>query len=224
MPITSFPGLEFDPAISPAGDLVAYAWEGEGGDNFDIYVQSIVTGSRLQLTTAAAADRGPAWSPDGQRIAFVRVRSRRERSTSGEGRGHRHARARRARAAVVRGRIGLATAGPWHGLSWTPDGNHLVFSDRSGSAPASAIYLYSFENGGRRQLTHPPTNLTDVSPVVSPDGRYLAFVRMNPLAGGGNVFLQKLEQLQVSGEPTQLTIGRSVLSVRLDGGQPQHHP
>ena len=23
------------------GDLVAYAWEGEGGDNFDIYVQSI---------------------------------------------------------------------------------------------------------------------------------------------------------------------------------------
>ena len=35
---------------------------------------------------------------------------------------------------------------------------------------------------------------------------------MNPLAGGGNVFLQKLEQLQVSGEPTQLTNGRSVLT------------
>jgi dipeptidyl aminopeptidase/acylaminoacyl peptidase len=33
---------------------------------------------------------------------------------------------------------------------------------------------------------------------------------MNPLAGGGNVFLQKLEQLQVSGEPTPLTNGRSV--------------
>ena len=35
---------------------------------------------------------------------------------------------------------------------------------------------------------------------------------MNPLAGGGNVFLQKLEQLQVSGEPTQLTNGRGVLT------------
>jgi Tol biopolymer transport system component/DNA-binding winged helix-turn-helix (wHTH) protein len=212
VPITSFPGLELDPAISPAGDLVAYAWEGEGGDNFDIYVQSIVTGSRLPLTTAAVADRGPAWSPDGQQIAFVRLRSEMgEINVSGGGE------------IIVMPALGGPdrrlfevswpwTAGPWHRLSWTPDGKHLVFSDRSGSGPGSAVYLYSFGDGGRRQLTHPPTNLSDVSPVVSPDGRYLAFVRMNPLARGGNVILQKLEQLQVSGEPTPLTNGRSVLT------------
>ena len=41
VPITSFPGLELDPAISPAGNFVAFAWEGVGGDNFDIYVRSI---------------------------------------------------------------------------------------------------------------------------------------------------------------------------------------
>ena len=209
VPITSYPGLELDPAISPSGELVAFAWEGEGGDNFDIYVQSIVTGSRWQLTTDGAADGGPAWSPDGQRIAFVRVRSGRgQLNVSG-----------RAEIIVMPALGGPEqplfeawSFGPAHGLSWTPDGKHLVFSDRSGSGPASAIYLYSFEDGGRRQLTHPPTNLTDVYPVVSPDGRYLAFVRMNPLAGGGNVFLQKLEQLQVSGQPTQLTNGRSVLT------------
>ena len=36
---------------------------------------------------------------------------------------------------------------------------------------------------------------------------------MNPYARGGNVFLQKLEQLHLSGEPTQLTFGRSVLTL-----------
>ena len=168
--------------------------------------------SRLQLTTAPPPTVGQRGRPtvNGSRSC---VSLGRERSTSREGRGHRHACVRRARAAVVRAaKSGASTTGPGHGLSWTPDGKHLVFGDRTGSGPASAIYLYSFEDGGRRQLTHPPTNLTDVSPVVSPDGRYLAFVRMNPLAGGGNVFLQKLEQLQVSGEPTQLTNGRSVLT------------
>ena len=78
------------------------------------------------------------------------------------------------------------------------------------STASSAIYLYSLKDGKRRQLTRPPANLSDIHPVVSPDGRYLAFVRMNPLARGGNVFLQKLEQLQVVGEPTQLTFDRAV--------------
>ena len=30
VPLTSFPGLELDPAIAPAGNFVAFAWEGEG--------------------------------------------------------------------------------------------------------------------------------------------------------------------------------------------------
>ena len=46
--------------------------------------------------------------------------------------------------------------------------------------PRRQSTLYSFEDGRRRQLTRPPTNLSDIHPVVSPDGRYLAFVRMNP--------------------------------------------
>jgi WD40-like Beta Propeller Repeat len=72
-PLTSLPGLELDPAISPAGNAVAFAGDGEHGDNFDIYVRSLEGGLPLRLTTDGAADHAPAWSPDGQRIAFVRL-------------------------------------------------------------------------------------------------------------------------------------------------------
>ena len=138
VPITSLPGLELDPAISPAGNFVAFAWEGEGGDNFDIYVRSIDGNSLQRLTNDAAADHAPTWSPDGQRIAFVRFWTESAR--------FRRAGARRSRAAAVRGRAGVwrLRFGNGCGLSWTPDGKHLVFGDRScrRTFSTSAIYLY----------------------------------------------------------------------------------
>jgi Tol biopolymer transport system component len=209
VPITRFQGMEVDPAISPDGKLVAFAWDGGSGDDFDIYVRSIDGNSQKQLTKDAAPDHAPTWSPDGQRIAFVRVL---------EGK----------RQIVVLPVLGgservlfdaAQELGAWmwwggsYGLSWTPDGKHLVFGDQSGPASNSAIYLYSFEDGERRQLTHPPANLSDSHPVVSPNGRYLAFVRVNrdPSAVLRNVLLQKLEQLHVSGEPTPVTSGLRVI-------------
>ena len=206
IPITRLPGLEVEPAISPTGTFVAFAWDGKNEDNFDIYVRSIDGSNELQLTSDAAADHAPAWSPDGQRIAFVRVVAGR-------------------RVIMVMPALGgpeqrLFEAGmepgAWFlggssiGLSWTPDGKYLVFGDRNVSSLTSAIYLYSLEDGQRRQLTTPPANLSDTHPVVSPDGRYLAFVRQNPFANGGSVFLQKLEHLRLSGEPAQLTFGHTV--------------
>ena len=210
VPITRFQGLEVDPAISPDGKQVAFAWDGGSGDNFDIYVRSVDGSSDpLPLTKNAAPDHAPAWSPDGQRIAFVRVL---------EGK----------REIVVLPVLGGSERvlfkaaqeldnwiwwGGSYGLSWTPDGKHLVFGDQTGPASNSAIYLYSFEDGERRQLTHPPANLSDSHPVVSPNGRYLAFVRVNrdPSAVLRNVLLQKLEQLHVSGEPTPVTSGLRVI-------------
>ena len=152
-----------NPAISPAGNFVAFAWEGEGGDNFDIYVR--VDRWQLlarRLTNDAAADHAPAWSPDGQRIAFVRVLGRKARDCRCAG-------SRRSRAAAVRGRAGsVATCvlvGWSYGLSWTPDGKHLVFGDRSAPVPRPRSTVYSFEDGKKRQLTRPPANLSDIHPV-----------------------------------------------------------
>ena len=72
IPFTSFAGREFEPALSPDGKQVAFVWNGEKGDNFDVYVKLIDSGIPLRLTLNPGEDRVPAWSPDGRYIAFCR--------------------------------------------------------------------------------------------------------------------------------------------------------
>ena len=138
VPITSFPGSEVDPAICPTGTMVAFAWDGQAGDNFDIYIRSLEDSSQSRLTTDAAAERSPAWSPDCQRIAFVRNQSgRRVVVVVPAPLGGPEQLSFDAGPALVRVSGLLRVSG----LSWTPDGKHLVFEERAGSDATSAIYL-----------------------------------------------------------------------------------
>ena len=215
VPITRFQGLEVEPAFSPTGNLVAFAWNGENEDNFDIYLRAIDGRSDARrLTSDASPDHAPAWSPDGLRIAFIRVVAGRRIVMVMPALGGPEERLFEASGTEAGSSLGGAWShGGWsYGLSWTPDGEHLVFGDRDATSIWSAIYLYSLKDGQRRQLTRPPANFSDIHPVVSPDRRYLAFVRLNPEGFGGSVFLQKLEHLQPSGEPRPLTSGHSVLA------------
>ena len=72
VPLTSYPGFQQGPALSPDGKQVAFTWDGEQGDNSDIYVKVVDAGSPLRLTTNPAFDGAAAWSPDGRYIAFCR--------------------------------------------------------------------------------------------------------------------------------------------------------
>src|SRR5262249_38714417 len=73
IPLTTTAGSEDSPSFSPDGNQVAFAWNGENEDNWDIYVKIIGSATALRLTTDAAADRSPAWSRDGRQIAFVKM-------------------------------------------------------------------------------------------------------------------------------------------------------
>ena len=65
VPFTSFSGLEFQPAISPDGQYVAFSWDGENGDSLNIYDRRVGSEAITRLTSDAGDAYSPAWSPDG---------------------------------------------------------------------------------------------------------------------------------------------------------------
>ena len=52
---------------------MAFSWNGEKQDNFDIYIKLIGSATPVRLTTDPAEDISPAFSPDGRSIGFIRV-------------------------------------------------------------------------------------------------------------------------------------------------------
>ena len=176
-PIVTLTGQVGDPAISPDGREVAYFWEPElRRDNdqrlgkTDLYVQLTAGGDPLQLThTKTGFIANAAWSPDGGTIAFGRC------DDDGGG--------------VF---IISALGGPERKLmdlvcpygdaadpNWTRDGKSLVLVDRCAPGEPAGIVAFSVETGLKRCLSSPPRgNEGDINPVLSPDGRTVAWIRM----------------------------------------------
>jgi Tol biopolymer transport system component/DNA-binding winged helix-turn-helix (wHTH) protein len=188
-PLTSYPGNERDPAVSPDGTRVAFAWNGGSGDSMSLYVALVDGEAPLRLTSQAGVeDRTPAWSPDGRRIAFTRATA-----TDCE--------------ILVVSALGnseraLAPCGDreYRRVDWSPDGRWLAIS-RRGEGGSLALELLSPETLERRVLTRPPAEtLGDTSPAFSPDGKSLSFTR-NLTDGVNDIYRVSVE----GGEPQRLT-------------------
>jgi DNA-binding winged helix-turn-helix (wHTH) protein len=71
-PVTTYPGNEFGPAVSPDGSRAAFMWN-DGTERTQIYVAPIGPGAPQRLSRGEIGnDRDPAWSPDSNWIAFLR--------------------------------------------------------------------------------------------------------------------------------------------------------
>jgi Tol biopolymer transport system component len=175
VPLTADGGYKFAPRLSPDGERVAYTWAGTHSDNWDIYVKAIGQGTRpLRLTDDKANDWAPEWSPDGRQIAFVREQGTRASictvpSLGGQER----------RLIDVVGLVRSPTDGsliPF--LSWSPDGEWLAMGEKAGEDEPAHIVRVSLATLEKEPLTFPPADsLGDLQPVLSPDGRQMAFVR-----------------------------------------------
>ncbi len=72
-PLTSAPGLETNPSWSPDGTRIAH--ESNESGNWDIWVQQLHAGSKVNLTADYEGyDGKPVWSPKGDKIAFISER------------------------------------------------------------------------------------------------------------------------------------------------------
>ena len=120
IPLTSYPGEERAPALSPDGERVAFAWRGPTGEGpLKLYVQQVGGGEPLLIYQGAGDVDTPAWSPDGRQVAFTSHLDVPETEpadgvflVSALGGPTRH----------------LTTINGGHGLSWSPDGTLLAVS------------------------------------------------------------------------------------------------
>jgi len=165
--LTAYQGSVIQPSFSPDGSQVAFSWNGEQGDNFDIYVKLVGENHALRLTTDPANDRSPAWSPDGKRIAFLRFIAGRPTSVW-----------------VVSPLGGVEQKianfpGSGH-LTWSPDGKWLavgrgLLAADPGPSGAAGVFLVPLDGSEPRRVTSAIRPGNDDDPALSPDGRSLAY-------------------------------------------------
>jgi serine/threonine protein kinase len=190
VPFTSYPGAEQHPSFSPDGSKIAFSWDGEKEENYNIYVKTLGSATPVRLTSGPENDLSPAFSPDGRWVGFVRV---------GKGR------ASFMSVPVVGGEARVLS--PWTSslrgcaacnlFSWFPDGRHIV---------TSGLELLAIDSGEKRVLTSPPNPVNpDECPAVSPDGRTVAFVRMPALQLLDLWALDLNKDLEPRGNPRRLT-------------------
>ncbi len=157
--ITKEPGLELFPTLSPDGKSIAYVRRVRG--NWDIFLQRVGGQNATNLTADSDADdTQPAFSPDGESIAF-----RSERDGGG---------------IFVMGATGESVRrviNNGYNPSWSPDGKYLaVSSEGFEDNPAfrhafSKLWVVTIANGVKRELGVPD----GMQPHWSPHGNRIAY-------------------------------------------------
>lgn len=186
--LTHSPGIEWYPSLSPDGRWVVYA--GDASGNRDVYLQSVGGQTPINLTADSPVDDDqPAFSPDGERIAFRSAR---------EGGG-----------LFVMGRTGeavrrLTRAG--FNPAWSPDGQHIAYTAfpqelrPQNTEGLSELWVVGVDGSNPRRLVGHDTSL----PSWSPSGKRIAFrVRLSLSDQRGGIVSIPAD----GGEPTAITRG-----------------
>jgi serine/threonine protein kinase/WD40 repeat protein len=213
IPLTTDPGVEQEPSLSPDGSQVAFSWNGADQENFDIYVKTTKAGAAvgappLRLTRDPADDRNPVWSPDGSSIAFLR------KFNVGNQFGLMLMPALGGQERKL-AEVSIPETGGFYSpyLAWTPDSQSLIIADHASAGRPTALFLVSVHTGEKQQLTFPPSGVIgDHCPAVSPDGKSLAFRRAHAQGNWrGTIYLLGLDiDGKARGEPREVVLAPSV--------------
>lgn len=191
--------------LAPSGRRIVFSTHGE------IFTAPVEEGDLRQITSSAARDRDPQYSPDGKWIAFVSDRSGREElfvtaaDGSGEPRRITDLDALKSnfrwspdgkdiawtssdfklrKYNVESSQTAELASSRYGGINspvWSPDGKWIAYGKQD-QTRTSDIYLIPSAGGEERRATFDSAN--DVQPRFSPDGRKLYFLRSEPQSGG----------------------------------------
>jgi Tol biopolymer transport system component/DNA-binding winged helix-turn-helix (wHTH) protein len=163
-------GDQYAPTFSPDGQRVAFAWNGERRNHFDIYVKEINSpAAPLRLTSNEDINYSPAWSPDGRSIAFYRREAERVGGIWVIG-------ALGGPARKIADLDSLVTPNGRE-IAWLPDSRSLIVAVGETQNNHSQIVQIDVETGERKTLLAGAATEHYMTPSVSPDGRTLAFTR-----------------------------------------------
>jgi Tol biopolymer transport system component len=170
-PLLSLPGFFSQPAFSPDGQRLAYAWKASGDPYQSIYVQSVTGDDRMRLTDSGGDDFSPAWSPRSSEVAFLHPAGDELEIVIVNTRTP----TLRRRLTTISGVTSSFRIPP--SLAWSPDNAWLLTTDASGDSQSPSLVLVSAESGKKQRLTHAPIRMVDDDGAFSPDGTMIAFRR-----------------------------------------------
>jgi Tol biopolymer transport system component len=202
LPLTTGLGTERNVSFSPDGTQVVYEW----GQEFyrpHIYLKEVGPDEPVPLTPMTTADFGPEWSPDGRLIAFLRLRADGNLDlyvVPPLGGVERNIATMPAPDPLLLGRFVRR-------MGWAPDSKHVVVSVADRRGHGEGLLLISIADGARRWLTDPKPgeNSADREPAVSPDGRLLAFARVESASSERIWLLPLTPDLHAAGVPQVLS-------------------
>jgi Tol biopolymer transport system component/DNA-binding winged helix-turn-helix (wHTH) protein len=173
VPLTTLLGEERMPDLSPDGQRVVFAWNGDSGAaGFDLYLKTLDSERLTRLTNSKAPAISAAWSPDGTRIAFTRESDGEDgglfliATTGGD--------ARKLAGASFTQESLMHPA-------WSPDGTTLAYAAMNESG-AQIVRLLTIDTTHQRALEPAPPCRDAGAPTWSGDGKQLAFVCMTSVA------------------------------------------
>jgi dipeptidyl aminopeptidase/acylaminoacyl peptidase len=146
------------PSVSRKSNRLVYAQSVRDTDIFRLPGPGY-PGKPMDLISSTRADGAPAYSPDGQRIAFISEHTGSKQVWVSDGDGQR-----------VHQLTSLPTGAPGC-PRWSPDGGRIAFD--STEQGRGDIYVIGVDSGSVRRITSGPS--TNVRPAWSLDGRWIYF-------------------------------------------------
>jgi len=158
--VTSFAGVQAQPALSPDGRSVAFISNRDG--HYNIYVGLVRGGELVQITHDPPMKSRPMWSPDGSTLAYAQVN---ESGTMDVW-----------EVAALGGpprKVMLDAADP----AWTPDGRSLIYGNYG------EIWICGVSGENPRLLVRMGPDEVGTELRMSPDGKMIAMAVRS--SGGG---------------------------------------